>query len=1473
MLPFHPVISKWFTEKVGTPTDVQNQSWPKIAEGKNVLLTAPTGSGKTMASFLWALNQLLTGTWEGEQTRVLYISPLKALNNDIRINLLEPLKELQNCFNDAEEEVQPVNVTVRSGDTPQSERRKMLKRPPEILITTPESLNLLLSTRSGQGILTGIQCVILDEIHSVVDSKRGTHLMTAVDRLVELSGDFQRIALSATIQPLEQVAEFVGGFIIEESSRGKSFVPRPMEIIRAQDERTYDFKITFPEDAVDRDSTESFIDVLAPELKKAIDRNRSTLIFTNSRKMCEKLTLKINSGEEKPIAYSHHGSLSKEIRHEVEQKLKAGELKAIVATHSLELGIDIGFLDEVLLVQAPFSVSSAMQRIGRAGHKVGQVSVATLYPTHAQDFIESAVLSKAIQERSIEPVHPVMAPLDVLAQIIISMVATDPRKSDDIYFRLRSSYPYHTLDRQVFDLVLHMLAGRYGDSRIRELNPRIAIDSVEQTVTIRKGTQLQLFLSGGTIPDRGYYHIRHSDSGAKIGELDEEFVWEAHIGKVFTIGAQRWKIEKITHNDVFVRPGSRTGSEIPFWNAEEYGRDFFFSEKILNFLADINTEKESKKVHKDLVANYAMDTRSADQLIEYCRKQKSVTEVSLPHRNHIVIEHITRGPGGAPGNQVVIHNFWGGKINKPIAMAIDAAWEEQYGQRIEVFGGNDAIALILPHEVDAAGLWGLIPSGSLETLLRKRLEGSGFFGARFREAAGRALLVTRNKAKERMPLWMTRLKSHKLMDTVMKYTDFPILLETWRTCLQDEFDLENCHRLIEEIERGKIEVSEVYTATPSPMAAGIAYDQISDYMYRRDKQTTESTSALSDELLREVALNEGIRPAIPMDVVREFEEKRQRLRKGYLPTDSLELVEWVKERRVIPESEWECLLEKINNEIENAESVLSQSAKRLIRLSTDAGSVVLCRDDLYAIQTIIYSHFTCNIKSLENKSVRLSEKEKQFSEDLTASILISEILSFYGPVTTEIVRKSFCFDSELFSTVLDELLEDNQIIAGQLIESIPETMICDLDNYETLLRVTRASAQPIVESKPIGDLAYYLAHWQGVVERGDSAEDLFERLEQLNGVVASAGLWEREILPARMLRYDPAWIDAVLSESDLSLYGARPERCGFTFLDDFELVTVPQEDDDLNRLTSLFPEHEARYDLLTLVNRSEKSASEVTSILWNGFWDSSVSNSSFAALRTGIQTKFTTGEEQQKVKSAGRFARRRFSVSNKRSTTLPYAGTWFTLPVVEASEDVVEREELKKERVRILFDRYGILFRELLQREAPLFQWREIFRTLRLMELSGEITSGYFFEGVPGPQFISHRALHQFMHRKASDELFWIHAQDPASLCGIQIDELKGQLPRRAEGTHICYMGTAPVLISQKNGSVLTINLEPDHPRLVEIFAPLRNLLDRRFEPKNRIVLETINEEPANRSEYLNVLKVVFDVSVDYKGVTLYHRF
>ncbi len=884
---FQPPIRHWFCEAYGTATEIQLLSWPLIAGGRHVLLTAPTGSGKTLCAFLWSLNQLLAGAWAPGATRVLYVSPLKALNNDIRRNLVHPLRQIRERCRQEGRSIPEIRILTRSGDTPPSERRQMLRLPPEILITTPESLNLLLSSPRARETLAGVETVILDEIHAVAADKRGTHLMTAVERLVLLAGEFQRIALSATVRPLERVAEWVGGYLLDREAKADEPVYRKREVavIRSRASKRLEVRVRFPgtgfsaarssgqgrppaarlsvkQSAPAASAREAFWQALVGECKERIGSNRSTLIFTNTRRHSEKLARLINEDGETQLAYSHHGSLAKEIRLLVEQKLKAGQLAAIVATSSLELGIDIGMLDEVLLVQTPFSVSSGLQRIGRAGHGVGEVSRGTLYPLHGRDLLNAAVMARCLVEQDIEEVRPASCPLDILAQIILSMTGVESWEANRLYDTLRTSAPYHDLPRRHFDLVVEMLAGRYAETFVRELKPRLSWDRLDNTIRGRRSALPLVYLSGGTIPDRGYYDLRIRQTAAKIGELDEEFVWERKVGDTFNLGTQNWKIVGIDSKNVEVIPWDGPINLTPFWRAEKAGRDFHYSERVSLFLECWNNRLDGEELEGCLVRDYFLDRRSARELVGFLKQQKAATGGELPHRHHLLVEQVAGPLARASLHRVILHTLWGARVNYPLSLALEGAWRREHGSRLEVFADDDCLMIIPadPDSFDVDELLSLVRSESVEELLRESLEGSGFFGARFRENAGRSLLVPRSDPGRRIPLWLTRLRSKKLLEAVLRFPEFPILLETWRGCLQEEFDLPTLKLLLAELEIGEIRRSVAHTAFPSPFAEYISWVQTNQYVYAGEAAATSGASTLQGQVIRELLYSSRLRP-------------------------------------------------------------------------------------------------------------------------------------------------------------------------------------------------------------------------------------------------------------------------------------------------------------------------------------------------------------------------------------------------------------------------------------------------------------------------------------------------------------------------------------------------------------------------------------------------------------------------------------
>jgi len=1418
---FHPGVREWFESTYSAPTDVQRRSWPVIRARRHALITAPTGSGKTLTAFLTALDDFATGKLETGATRVLYVSPLKALNNDIRRNLIEPLTALHGAFTMRGDVYPAVRVATRSGDTPSDERQRLLRRPPEILVTTPESLLLMLTTQRGRQALAHVATVVIDEIHSVVDNRRGVVLAAALERLAQISGEFQRVALSATVRPLGAVAEFVAGRDDDE--------PRAIEIVDSPAAKRIHFIVRFPADVRERtDAGEPVWLPLADAFRSHIAHNRSTLFFTNSRRLAEKITLNINDEATEPLAYAHHGSLARDIRTEVEARLKRGEMRAIVATNSLEMGIDIGHLDEVVLVQSPPTIASTLQRIGRAGHRVGEVSRGVLYPTHAKDFVEAAALACAIDERDIEPTQPMNAPLDVLAQLVIAFTTSETWHTGDLYDMLRRSHPFRRLSRESFDLVIEMLAGRYAGTRVRDLKPRIAFDRIGDSIHANKGAALAFYASGGTIPDRGYFQLRHADTGSKIGELDEEFVWEATIGQLFSFGSQQWQIQRITHNDVLVTSARVSGSSPPFWRSESANRSFHYSNRIGAFLEEAESflaRSDSEGLAVRLAERHHFEPTAATELVAYLTQQREHTHAPLPHAHHLLVEQIDAAPGGYKGSQLehqtVLHAHWGGRVNRPLALAIGAAIDDQSSMPCEIHATDDAIVVQTEAPLDIVSILDRLLPAAIDGHLRNALESSGFFGARFRECAGRALLLTRSRFNQRLPLWLSRMNAKKLMSTVSRFEDFPILLETWRTCLEDEFDIPALRRCLDELRSGEIEVGRSHTSNPSPFASGIAWGQISStYMYADDSPQVSGPSALSDDLIRAAVYDESLRPRIDHTIAEAFESKRQRRAPGYEMLDATDVAEWLKERVLIAAAEWHAL------DDHGIEPIWLAAGDR---------------------------RWACHHENARHVAARLFGAERDdlphVADGRDAADLAREILSFYGPRTAAELRA--LLPPAIDESVLDLLLDDGALVVGPLLRDDPATQYCDAENLEILLRLQRAARRATVEPRPVTQLPAFLAAWHALGAPSESAA-IADSFERLRGFAAPCAIWLDDVLAARHVEFQDHHFDAALRDGFVWL-GAGQGMLRICAAEEAELFAPSRPDDGLS---GAFRDPRARYSYLALADLSGTDLRQFNGTFWSAVWQGSISADSVVPLRQGLARKFEVVVTPARLAATSR--------RRARANMASFAGNWFVNASPSGDPDALTVLEDAKVRARMLLDRYGIVSREIANREGGEFRWAALFKALRLLELAGEVTVGIFFTELSGPQFALPRALRR-LERDGPATAWWVSAHDPVAPCGLGIDWPQLHLPQRRAGNYLAFVGHDLVLVAENNGRRLTFAPNVDAAGWQAATALLTHLLER----ERRIALDTIDGAAAATSARLAALAERFELHRDHRAIEL----
>ncbi len=1122
---FSPRVRDWFESAFAAPTPAQAQAWPAIASGEHVLISAPTGSGKTLAAFLWAIDSLSIDSLSSDAPEqagrkrigLVYVSPLKALSYDIDRNLRVPLRGIG----------ADLTVAVRTGDTPQRERQAMLREPPDILITTPESLYLMLTSRA-QELFEGARSCIVDEIHAVAATKRGAHLALTLERLALAAGrDVQRIGLSATQKPLDEIARFLVG------------PSRTCQIVDIRVAKQLDLRIHVPvESMVEPDATSApDLDPLAggeatrrsiwpaiyPELLELIEAHRSTIVFVNNRRSAERLALRLNDLADKQIARAHHGSLAREERTVIEELLKAGELPCLVATSSLELGIDMGALDLVVQVESPKSVARGLQRVGRAGHSVGDVSTGAIFPKFRADLLECAVVARRMRAGEIETTVVPRNPLDVLAQQIVAIAAAAPEDRpvavDELQQLINRTHTYRELPRTQLENVLDMLDGRYPSSEFAELAPRIVWDRVNGTIRARPGARQLAVTNAGTIPDRGLYAVTLPD-GRRVGELDEEMVYEARPGQTFLLGASTWRIEEIGRDRVIVTPAPGLPGAVPFWKGDGIGRPKELGEAIGAFARWAVDQPPER-----LQADYDLDARAARNLIEFLREQQAATRV-IPSDRAVVIERFRDEIGDW---RMCVLSPFGGRVHAAWGLALSARIREELGLESDAIWSDDGIIVHLPDADQPPGAeLALIEPDELEDRVVAELASSALFGARFRENAARALLIPRARPGKRTPLWQQRLKSQSLLEVAKRYGEFPIILETYRECLRDVFDVPGLVDLLAKLHSRELSLVEVETPTASPFASSLLFDYVATYMYEGDTPNAERRAAalsLDRDLLRELLGQEELRDLIDPGALAQVQDELQcvtELRRA-ATRDALhdvlrrvgDLTAAEASQRVIAGLHAAQMLADLAGE-RRAAKVRILGEERWI----DAADAGLYRDALGAAPP--------------------GGLPAAFLEDVpdAGARLVRRYKATHGPFTTAELRARYGSDQ---SVVLRELERDGSLVRGELRPGGSEREWCDPEVLRRLRRASLAVLRKEIEPADQRALARFLPAWQGVDRHprsGAGTDRLREALVALQGLALPADVWERDVLPRRVGAYSPAWMDQLCAGGEVVWIGA-----------------------------------------------------------------------------------------------------------------------------------------------------------------------------------------------------------------------------------------------------------------------------------------------------------------------------------------------
>ena len=1394
---FSPITRAWFTGTFSTPTPAQIGAWDAISSGSHTLVVAPTGSGKTLSAFLWALDRMTTQPVPEEpqkRCRVLYISPMKALAVDVERNLRAPLVGLRHAATRLGAAPPDVTVAVRSGDTPAQERRAFTRSPSDVLITTPESLFLLLTSAARES-LTGIETVILDEVHALAGTKRGAHLAVSLERLdALLDKPAQRVGLSATVRPVEEVARFLAG-------------GRPVTCVQPPSTKEWDLDVVVPVPDLSElgQTTDDLTGAAAGPRERSsiwphveerivdlITSHRSTLVFANSRRLAERLTTRLNEiwqertaeageaaagGDVAPpaqvmaqagsargapavLARAHHGSVSKEQRGEIEDALKTGTLPAVVATSSLELGIDMGAVDLVIQVESPPSVASGLQRVGRAGHQVGAVSHGVVFPKFRGDLVQTAVVVERMRAGSIEALRVPANPIDVLAQQIVAMCAMDDWNVDELFALMQRSASFGTLARTVLDSVLDMLSGRYPSEEFAELRPRIVWDRVGGSLSGRPGAQRLAVTSGGTIPDRGLYAVFLASGdgpGRRVGELDEEMVYESRVGDLFTLGTSTWRIEDITHDRVLVTPAPGQPGKLPFWKGDSLGRPAELGAAVGAFVREVGALPDDKAHERVRAAG--LDQWAADNLIAYLREQQAATG-QLSHDRQIVVERFRDELGDW---RIVIHSPYGAGVHAPWALAIAARMRERFGLEVQAMHGDDGIVLrLLDLDLDegeqslGSALMEIVAldPDEVHQLVTEQIGGSALFAARFRECAARALLLPRRQPGKRQALWQQRQRASQLLEVASRYPSFPIVLEAVRECIQDVFDVPGLTQLMRDIGARRIRMVQVDTQRPSPFAASLLFGYVAQFLYEGDSPLAERRAAalaLDPSLLSDLlGTSEGasLRDLLDPQVVTDTGLELQRLAEGRRARNAEEVADLV---RVLGPLTLEEATERSDSEQDVVRGWLTDliGTRRLIEPSWGG--------------TVRYAAIEDSSRLRDALGVALPPGVPgAFLEPVDDPL--GELLSRYArthiPFTVMEAAESFGLGRALVHDGLRRLVGAGRLVEGEFRPGVQSgegaaLEFCDREVLRILKRRSLASLRAEVEPVPAVELARFMPSWQGVQGRARGVDGLLRAVEQLAGARVPASALETLVLPARVVGYTPGLLDELTTSGEVLWQGhaALPGDDGWISLHLTETahLTLAPADETLEQTETHTALTEAlgaggAYFFRTLSDAAHSTDdTALVGALWDLVWAGRVTGDTLAPLRALL----AGGRTAHKAKTSGprrtRYARpgsglRAMGASRPAMPTRggppTSAGRWSALPA--ADTDATLRALATTE---VLLDRYGVVTRGSVAAEGVPGGFSVIYKVLASAEETGRVRRGYFVEGLGAAQFATSGAI------------------------------------------------------------------------------------------------------------------------------------